>query len=295
MPRIVRTCGIAAPGTTLSCDRREYLSATGATTLVLHDPIEWHMGADGWRASLLSSGRDLSHEHPVLRRFGEGRGLRAPSDLQPWAPDGRTLALLTWEETDPVCLYDTEGRRVTRLTTGSAFPYSAQWAPDSDRLLIRFASGGTLFDAAGQRQGTLEWSVARDESFYTYWMRSGIVFLVARASRGSKTKITFYSSVSGGPIGAEDLDPTDLLPYDAAAYAGLSRDEYSLTLGSGTWGAGVLLDTWHDVRFVLETNTLLLATCRPTSAPSSMSAPHRRGRQLMCQAEERWVQVDLAP
>jgi len=180
-----------------------------------------------------------------------------------------------------------------------------------------------LFDDAGRRQGTLEWTVAPHDEGFTDWLRSGIVFLVARAARGSKTKITFYSSVSGGPIGAEDLDPADLLPYDAAAYAGLSRDAFCLKHGTGAWWAGVLLDVWHDARFALETNTLLLATCRPTSAP--VPAPHvveldfyvhririnldraprwlsrlmpslRLGdRELVCQAAERWAQVELAP
>jgi hypothetical protein len=141
----------------------------------------------------------------------------------------------------------------------------------------------------------LNWTVASDELFYTYWMRQGIVFLVARKSPGAKTRITFYASVSGEPIGAWDLDPADLLPYDAAAYASISRKQYSLIIGNARCGAGVLLDKWDNVRFVPETNALLLATYRPTSPPGLKFALDGETKQIMCRAKERWVQVELAP
>jgi hypothetical protein len=67
-----------------------------------------------------------------------------------------------------------------------------------------------------------------------------------------------------------------------------SREGYTLAFGSGAWGAGFLLDTWHDVRFDPATDTLLLATDRPTSEP------YRERGQLMCNVDPRWVTVTLA-
>ena len=285
MPRIAHVDPIAAPTTELSWRRRSYPSPGTRWTLVLRDPREFHMGADGWKAELWCGARNVSRSHSVALELANSTGFRACDDLRPWAPDDRTLALMTWTVTKPIVLYDVERRQLHEPPTRHALPNSAQWAPNLDRLLLPFSSGGELYDATGKHQGRAEWTADDEYTQYTDWTRWGMFFLIARESRDSKTRLVFYDGVVGERVEAMDLDPVDLVPYDHERYATLPRRALTLVLSSGVRADGVLLDSWNAARFDPLTDTLRLATYRPVSAPQ-----HDR---LTCEVEARWVSVTL--
>ena len=286
MPRIAHVDPIAAPTAELSWRRRSYQSPSTRWTLVLRDPREWHMGADGWKAELWWGARNVSRSHKVALELANDTGFRACDDLRPWAADDRTLALMTWTVRTPIALYDVERRHVSQPPARHALPYSAQWSPNLDRLLLPFSSGGELYDATGKPQGRSEWIADDEYTLYTDWTRWGMFFLIARQSPDSKTRLVFYDGVAGQRVEAMDLDPVDLVPYDHGAYSLLPRHALTLMLSSGVRAAGVLLDSWHAARFDPLTDTLRLATYRPVSAPY-----HDR---VTCEVEARWVAVTLA-
>jgi hypothetical protein len=206
--------------------------------------------------------------------------------MRPWAADDRTLALMTWTVANSVCLYDVEERKIHQAPTGGALPHSVQWAPNADRLLLPFSTGGQLHDATGKRRAVAEWNVDPEPLLYTDWTRWGLFFVIARQSPGSTTRLAFHDGMTGQLVEAIDLDPIDLVPYNSGAYARIPRSGCTLALRSGVRAAGFLLDTWHDARFDAETGTLRLATYRPVSEPYS--------DQLACDVEARWIAVSLA-
>jgi hypothetical protein len=71
-------------------DRREFSSPVGERTLVLRDAFEWHMGATGWKASLLPKGRNITLRHWRMTRLAGKTGFQDDSP-QPWSADGRTV------------------------------------------------------------------------------------------------------------------------------------------------------------------------------------------------------------
>lgn len=285
MPRIAHVDPIAAPADELSWRRRSYRSPSARWTLLLRDPREWHMGADGWRAELWSGARNVSRSHRAVLELANDTGFRACDDLRPWAADDRTLALMTWTVTKPIVLYDVERRHTHEPPARHELPHSAQWAPDLDRLLLPFSSGGELYDATGTHRGRADWLADDEYTLYTDWTQWGMFFLIARQSPDSRTRLVFYDGVRGQRVDAMDLDPVDLVPYDHERYSTLPRRALTLVLSSGVRAAGVLLDTWHAARFDPRTSTLRLATYRPVSVPD-------RDR-LTCEVEAQWVAVTL--
>jgi hypothetical protein len=169
--------------------------------------------------------------------------------------------------------------------------YSAQFAPDIDRLLLTFGTDGVLVDQAGEQHALVQWRVAEYEAPHTDWLNAGkCFFLVARETADSKTRISFYSGVDGVSIGAYDLDPRDLVPYHWEDYVELARDSFSLiSVDVGFRSVGSLLDTWSSVKFDKESNTLFLSVFRP------VSAPYREGDELVCKIKDSWIAVELDP
>lgn len=293
MPKIIRVRPIAAPATDLHRPERvDNPSPDGEWNLVFHTPREWHMGADGWQVKLVHRGSDVTRKHRDFFRIAEGKGFRFDPHFHPWSFDSKSLAAMTWERT-PVHLYEVETRRETHLgyQPPLGYVYSAQCAPDVDRLLVTSSSEGLLVDQAGQQHALVQWEIEEYETPYTDWLNTGgCFFLVAREAPDSKLRIRFYSGVDGALKETHDLDPNDLVPYNSEDYIGLSREGLSLISADvGFRSIGSLLDTWSSVRFDRVSNTLLLEVFRP------VTSPYREGAELVCKVKQVWVAVEVDP
>jgi hypothetical protein len=93
---------------------------------------------------------------------------------------------------------------------------------------------------------------------------------------------------------AHELDPIDLVPYDAQPFAGLPRDRFCLVVRPSIRAVGQLLDTWHGVHFDQALNTLYLAVYRPASSPYPDDSVFKQHTESVCNVEERWVAVELS-
>ena len=293
MPKIIRVRPIAAlPTPPHLPERVDNPSPDGEWNLVFHTPREWHMGADGWQVKLVHRGRDVTRDHRDFFRVAEGKGFRYDPHFHPWSFDSKSLAVLTWDQS-PVHVYEVAGKRDTHLgyQPPLGYVYSAQWAPDIDRLLVTSSSEGLLVDRAGQQHALVQWGIAEYETPHTDWLNAGqCFFLVAREAADSKTRIRFYSGVDGALKEAHDLDPGDLVPYNWQDYVEVSRDSFSLISADvGFRSVGSLLDTWNSVKFDQASNTLFLRVFRP------VSPPYRAGDELVCKIKEFSVAVELDP
>jgi hypothetical protein len=246
------------------------------------------MGAAGWQVQLRHYGRNVWRHHRILSRLAGTRGFRCETDLQPWSHDSEALVFLTWDD-DPVHIYDVAAKSRLRVPCGSEFIRSVQWSPDIDRLLVTSGTGALLVDRGGNQRGSATWRLASDESLHTYWTPTGNrFFLLARESASGRVKLTFYAGADGAAGDVCDLDPMDLVPYDAEHYADLPRGRFSLIVTSSMRSVGLLLDTWHSVQFHQPSATLYLAVYRP------VSPVYRLNGEQLSNVEERWVAVELA-
>ena len=250
------------------------------------------MGADGWQPKLFHRGRDVTRKHRDFLKIAEGKGFRYEPHFQPWHFSSKSLAIVTWDET-PVHLYEVAAKRDRRLNYRPPFGYvySAQWAPDLDRLLLTFPSEGVLVDEEGVQQALVQWETREHELPRTQWMKTGkCFFLLARRAGDPKTSIRFYSGIDGALKETHELDPIDLVPSDSDDHDELPRDRPCLvSVDFGFRAAGSLLDTWSGIRFDQASNTLSLGVFRP------VSDPYREGGELLCKVKQSWVAVELDP
>lgn len=293
MAKIIRVWSIAAPPTALHLPERvENPSPDGEWILVFHTPREWHMGADGWQVKLFHRGRDVTRAHRDFFRIADPKGFRFEQHFQPWSFDSKSLAMMTWDKT-PVHIYEVADKRdkLPGYQPPFGLVYSAQWAPDIDRLLLTSPTEGVLVDQAGEQHALVQWRIQESEIPHTYWMKTGnCFFLLASQSADSKTRITFYSGIDGTLKETHDLDPMDLVPYRWEDYVEIPRDGLSLHwVDPPIRSVGSMLDTWNSVQYDRASNTLFLAVARPVSPPS------REGGELLCKVEQRWVAVELDP
>jgi hypothetical protein len=77
--------------------------------LVLDDPFEWHMGANGWRAKLLRNDCDVSNDHQILKSFGTGKRFHLPVRYVPWCGSNPVLVLHPWGSA--IHFYDVHNRK----------------------------------------------------------------------------------------------------------------------------------------------------------------------------------------
>lgn len=304
MPKIHGIRSVVVPQSHVLRDRREYVSPDRRWSVVYHTPREFHMGAEGWRVKLLHRGLDVRWQHRKLSRLAGGQGFRCEEDLRPWSHDSKALVFLTWDE-EPVHIYDVAAKLPRQVPRESDSVFSVQWSPGVDRLLVTSATSAVLTDQAGIRQGSAEWSIALHERPHTDWTKDGRWFFVlARASASTKVMLTFYAGEDGTLGEAYELDPADVVPYDAERFAHLPRDRFCLVVTPSMGSVGQLLDTWHGVHFDQASSTLYLAVYRPDLAvdrpgfavDSQVSAALKSNAGgEFCNVEERWVAVELAP
>jgi len=89
-------------------------------------------------------------------------------------------------------------------------------------------------------------------------------------------------------------DPGKIIPYEAEKYRKLKK-QHSVLKWKSWYMAGILLDIWEEPFFDRKSSTLYLSVVRPVGVPylSDGLEPGKK-RELICDAEPRWVSVSLA-
>ena len=271
------------PINNVNWDRREFASPDDLWLAVFHDPYEWHMGANGWRLSVLSSKNQFSISNADLERLSKGKGFTCPLDYVPWSTDSKILALCSWDS--GLVFFDALSNicQVQKL-----FPQIIQWSSTFPYLLI-FSNGQfTVLDTAGNHLSQTEWKIVAYELPHSGWIKSqNIFFIIGRSSETAKPRITFINAENGKIVSDELIEPEKLVPYDKDEYKNIPRGKYSLILSASTRSVGSLLDTWNDVIYDQEKGIIFLSVYRPTSKVYKLDS------NPVCQVEKKWVSLKM--
>ena len=263
-----------------------YPSPSDDHTLAFTDWGEYAMGASFWKAQLIGADEKRTKLPYAL----------SVAPLQPWSPDGTRFAYLA-TETLPA-----NGRvllghvtRGFRWLTAPTWAHGIFWSSSHASLLVIGPGWLRLVDAEGRIDTSEDWPSSAGDAVYGGWLASGEHFFVIRRQEGQKARFRAYDA-SGAPVRDEPLDPADLLPFDAKAFASLERGSYSLRLGPGTRATAALLDRWSDARYDPATGELRLAVYRPTGpvGPEPSTAFDRSRGELTAPAAIRWVAVRVS-
>ena len=274
------------PKREVSWERRGFQSPDQLWVASFHNPREWRMGAVGWQFSLVSVGDGTAVYDTALERLSEGSGVRCPVNCAPWRADSMMLALLIWDE--GLVLFDVGAMNKCQCGFGES-PYTAQWAPHGDRLLVSFRDRLTLLDGAGSFVAYADWKSAEHELPHTGWLGSGKVFFaVGRTSKRAKSRIGFFKAGDGSVVGKQLLDPKELVPYEAEKYKSVPRGRYSLIVPPSTRAVGSLLDVWRKALYDQERELLFLSIYRPVSGIIELDG------HPACEVEEEWVSVEMS-
>ena len=264
-------------------ERREFVSPDRSWLAVFHDPYEWHMGATGWQLSVSSLKTRVAIINSDLEKLSNGKGLVCPLDYSPWSADSQVLALRFWQSGLVFFEPLSNDFQVINL-----HPHSVQWSPIANYLLVFLNGQFAILDKNGKNLNTINWKTAEDELPRVGWMPSGTVFfIIGRASKRAKPRITFVNAENGTVISNELLDPVKLLPYNNDEYKSIPRGSYSLVLSPTTRSVGSLLDTWHDVIYDQAKGTIFLSVYRP------ISKVYELDRRPVCQVEKKWIALKM--
>jgi len=279
MSFISEVSGSAPPINNVNWDKREFASPDDLWLAVFHDPYEWHMGANGWRLSVLSSKNQSPISNADLEKLSKGKGFACPLDYAPWSADSKILALCSWESGlvffDPLSNICQEQK---------LFPQIIQWSSTFSHLLVFSNDQFTILDTAGDHLSQIDWKTAAHELPHSGWIKSqNIFFVVGRSSERAKSRITFINAENGKIVSDELLEPEKLVPYDEGEYKSIPRGRYSLVLSTSTRSVGSLLDTWNDVIYDQEKGMIFLSVYRPTSKIYTLDS------NPVCQVEKKWV------
>ena len=272
-------------------DERTFPRPVGEGSLIFSRPREYRMGAYSWSVRL---------DRPGRPRVELPRSLSL-APLAPWSADGARFAYYATEPNDDragVLLGDVDaGYRW--LSGVPRSPHTILWSPRRALLLVSGRSWVRVFDDRGRALSSVEWPEAPHGVTHAFWLPSGERFVVI-GPVGHSPRRTIRLFGSGGDLLAEKpLDPADLVPFNAAEYAHLNRDAFSVVLGGSTRAVGWILDEWSDARYDPETGELRLLVYRPsgpverdTHAPSERIA--QATRPWIARAEPRWIAISLA-
>lgn len=248
-----------------------------------YDWNEFHMGAYAWRLRLLEGDQDITHGHSHLNSVR----WHCPEHYQPWRSNPAQLLLLNWKP--EASLYDIESMKNTQLQI-DGYVQSALASKTLPRLLIQTHLGGWLLDNEGGMVTPLPRKAAEGEKFLFGWFdEAGCFFSVGRENPSQPPRIEFFDAANGKTRAAYDLDNKELLPYPTAKYDSIPRNAFSLVLSKSTRCVGSFLDVWTRIHFEDSRRLLQLETYRPTGEP------FRHNGSLLCNAEPRWVEIELIP
>jgi hypothetical protein len=241
------------------------------------------MGAYAWQAKLLRNDHDVSAAHQILK--SPGTAFRLPMRYVPWCRSNSVLVLDCWIST--IHLYDVDNRKTIRRKLGY-YPLQIQWAPVGELLAITCDQHVQILDMSAADVASISIRHPKDEYPVVFWWRDGKrILVVGRESQSAKTRLSVLDSTSGRLVGITDFDPSELLPYDQAAYAGIDRDGYSLNTGPGTRAVGYLLDTWSQLEFDIDQCLLRGTVYRPEGPCKQIEDTY------VCVAKERSIEVTV--
>ncbi len=260
-----------------------YVSPDGSLRLEFYDCFEFHYGACAWKLRLLHHDADVTQEHDSL---GSDQW-RHPEHYQPWLGKPPQLLLTHWKPA--AFLYDVESKKKTECDF-SGHILGAAASKTLPRIVVQGIPEISLLDAGGRMVAALPQNAGQVERPVLAWFdKAGCLLRIGRENEASPTKMYFYEASTGKAAGDLALDPKTLLPYQASEYASISRNAYSLILSRSRRCVGHRLDTWAQVHFDDSRSVLQLQTYRPTSEP------FMEGSAVVCEAEPRWIEVELIP
>ena len=265
--------------------RRSYPSPNGGFTLAFSEGSEYAMGASCWKAKLVGP---------------KGKGTKLPyalavAPLAPWSPDGGAFAYPATKKLreDGRLLLGHVGKGI-RWPIVPTWPEGIFWSPKRAALPVIGKGWFSLLDREGRITASREWSVHARDPVYANWFASGERFFVIGRSPGRKVTFREYDA-NGGALGEEPLDPADLVPFDAQAFASLDREVFSLRTAPGTRSIAGLLDRWCDARYDAASGDLRLAVYRPTGPvePEPSAAFGMPAGTLTAPASVQWIAVRI--
>lgn len=178
------------------------------------------------------------HRHAELRTRS-GTVVRSWSDAGdlydpvPWSADGGHLAIsrVGREIGNRLVIASAEGDEVTEFPWPvSEYLGTVQWAPRRHRLLAVGDSLALLLDTSGRIVGSVELSPAEFGGPTPGWIDDDFFVL-------TENELRFFSGTDARLLGGEELDPLELVPFDA--------------------------DMWGEVQFDRENSRLFLSVTRP--------------------------------
>jgi hypothetical protein len=262
-------------------DEHTFERGDGVWTLVLHDPFEVHMGAYGWQVKVLRDGDDVAATHQILRS-----SFSLPMNYAPWCHTNPVLVLTRWDAI--IHLYDVDNRKSIARKLGD-FPRQIQWAPVGNLLAITCDALVQIVDTSSEDVALINIRHPKSECATAFWWHDGKrILVVGRESEAAKTRLSVFDVTSGRLLGIADFDPSDLIPYDQAAYTRIWRDGYSLNLAPGIRAAGYFLDTWSHLEFDIH-QCLLRGTVYRPEGPCE-----QQGDAYMCVARECSIEVTVS-
>jgi hypothetical protein len=250
----------------------------GRIKLIFHSCDEWHMGAYGWKISILDNGVDVTHDHPQLQSLTGTRGYAL--DRQPilWNPDNTQVILTTWQFPG-VFVYDLQQHRLV-IGDNPIFEQciEAYWSPAYDRLLFFSWQEGIVTDMSGQVLTRIQW---RSHPFtnpnYAYksasWASRGAnIASWIRVPNETLAYLDLFDSESGNHLETCPLDADQYLPepldrmisriHDQMRASGITQDiNYILDTMKHIWGTA--LTALYDE----SSNTLYLTLQYPAGMP----------------------------
>ncbi|TME68763.1 MAG: hypothetical protein E6I50_06920 [Chloroflexi bacterium] len=284
-------------------DEQVFPTRDGARELRLAKAGELRMGLTYWsEMRLVEHGRDITDRHPVLLS-AVGHGPVPLGCLEPWSTSGENLAVTSLRSDvsglqEGFLLYDLTLKHVMAARQGRWGLRTCAWSPTELLVLAVSNDGAEVVGAEGKHGWRIGFAAGLPTVEVAGWTESGrfCFWNAARLETGTSS-IRFVEHMDGGLVAEEDVDPMLLLPYDAAKYASLSRDEWVLVMGRGTRGIGRLLDGWSLGRFDPTSQRLELGIYRPTSDPYPLpplgAEPGGRIGQMGCSVGLRWVSMEV--
>ena len=272
---------VARPEPPAASGQREvgFVSRDGVWRLVLYDPVEFHIGADGWRVRLEEHGVDVTDQHDLLGDLRRRRLGRYVPAYQPWNACGG-LALAQWVfggggTARSLCFYY-PGKRQTVRCQLPLPPRRFEGSPVDDRFLVVTTADARLLAGA---DGRVLKSVRHSTDDYTRppeyaWVDcDNVILSMSRGGKGARAQLRLYDGSTLERLGCQDIDARNHVPIDPNCAEVVDGNTMRLTYrGAEDWGC--YHDGWYSVRYEPGTRLLYLSTLRPSGTSFHHTPPH---------------------
>lgn len=254
------------------------------------------MGGTAYRVKLFHQGVDVTEDHPALRRKAKKTyGYSIGSDDRSWSADSKNVFLRT---VSPSQLFRYRPETKSTRILASDYCLNLKCANDRPQIFVLDSERSTIVDHTGNQVCEFDKRSSVDCLVATYWLNpNDFVAQIGRTSRRTKMRINIHSSATGERVHSTIVEPRSAIPFDEQEYASIRKSGYSLVVPSDgmTWASGRLLDDWIDTWFDDRTNSLKLATYRPTSAPyqKDWGMIHFSKDSWYCDVQKVWCEFKI--